>query len=58
MMEFRYPPLTSAAKPSFFNSPFLWLIWIALATIFCLMFAWTVSPWYGRETALSGFVRP
>ncbi|MDE7338253.1 MAG: hypothetical protein K2M92_03085, partial [Bacteroidales bacterium] len=49
MMKLRYPPLTSAGKPSFFNSPFLWLIWIALATIFCLMFAWTVSPWYVHE---------
>ncbi|MDE5609386.1 MAG: hypothetical protein K2I66_03255 [Bacteroidales bacterium] len=49
MMEFRYPTLTSAGKPSFFNSPFLWLIWIALASIFCLMFAWTVSPWYVHE---------
>lgn len=49
MMEFRYPTLTSTSKPSFFNSPFLWLIWIALATLFCLMFSWTVSPWYVHE---------
>ncbi|MCM1041023.1 MAG: hypothetical protein NC396_01160 [Bacteroides sp.] len=56
-MNFRCPTLISTDKPSFFNSPFLWLIWIALATIFCLMFAWTVSPLFVFEGADSSIFK-